>query len=47
MEGATEQELSHLGVHIILEKPFTEGMLRNALQAALNGTRAAHAIVAR
>jgi len=43
MEGATEQELNELGVRVILEKPFTEGMLRNALQAALAGTRAAYA----
>jgi len=39
MEAATEQQLRALGVRVILDKPFTEDLLRSALQRALTPSR--------
>jgi CheY-like chemotaxis protein len=35
LDAPSEQELKKLGAQIVLEKPFTEDMLRNALRLAL------------
>ncbi|MGH8258632.1 MAG: response regulator, partial [Steroidobacteraceae bacterium] len=39
-EKAAERELERLGVRVILEKPFTQEMLRSALERALGDARA-------
>jgi CheY-like chemotaxis protein len=38
LEPLPAQELKRLGVHVMLEKPFTQEKLAVALQTALNGT---------